>query len=402
MRRFWLAKVALLISMTVLAILILGVVPQKVGLSVAIPTLLLNIGVVAYLIFAPVSVPLDPVKEELIRRNMELQTKLDLLACEREVSLILNQDVDSQTVLEKVLDITAQLFGQGREIIEIYVKEPDSDRLILRAKRIYGEYTFNGRGKPQAGTELIQATLKQRQLFWDVQGDRLNMIVPLSADRELVGVMRISTELEEGRRQREERVQILSQHVEEFAKFVALAIKTPDLYTRAVEDSLTKLATKRHFSHQLLLYYDSAKRYHEPLCLLMIDIDHFKKINDTYGHLAGDKILKRIADILRKNIRRVDAAYSGYRYGGEELSVILPKTDISKGLKVAERLRRSISGHRFLIDKREYIQVTISAGIAELDHTRDTLEDLVAKADQALYQAKQGGRNMVCTWRGGC
>jgi len=194
-----------------------------------------------------------------------------------------------------------------------------------------------------------------------------------------------------------ERAGVLTGHLEEFAKAVALAIKTPDLYTRAVEDALTKLATKRHFRTQLELHGGLARRHGDPLALIMIDIDHFKRINDTYGHLTGDLILRGVAEVILQNLRRTDAAaYSAYRYGGEEMSVILPKTDLDRALEVAERLRRQVEARVFSGTNREEIRITVSLGVATLTAEMTEDDHLVAAADGALYAAKEGGRNRVC------
>ena len=130
----------------------------------------------------------------------------------------------------------------------------------------------------------------------------------------------------------------------------------------------------------------------------MFDIDHFKKINDTYGHLAGDAVLKTVADVIRKNIRHTgDTAYSGYRYGGEELTVILPKAPLAKAMDVAERLRRAVEEKKITTLDGDHIKVTISLGIAEMNGDIRGPQQLIARADEALYKAKESGRNKVCT-----
>jgi diguanylate cyclase (GGDEF)-like protein len=161
-----------------------------------------------------------------------------------------------------------------------------------------------------------------------------------------------------------------------------------------VEDALTGLATKRHFIHQLQTFLALARRHEEPLCLIMVDIDHFKKVNDTYGHLTGDLVLRDVAQILMKSIRKGgDLAHSAYRYGGEELSIILPKTDLARAKQVAERIRSTVEEKTFKSHKGQKLRVTISLGLAQLQPQMGTHEELIALADAALYQAKQSGRN---------
>ena len=130
-----------------------------------------------------------------------------------------------------------------------------------------------------------------------------------------------------------------------------------------------------------------------PMCLLMCDIDHFKRYNDTYGHQAGDEVLKTLADILRETAREIDRLG---RYGGEEFMAILPDTDPEAGVTFAERVRETVEQQRFEIGEDEPLSMTISAGVATYpDDQPDGARRLVYYADQALYSAKNSGRNRV-------
>ena len=141
----------------------------------------------------------------------------------------------------------------------------------------------------------------------------------------------------------------------------------------------------------------NAKRQKAPLCGIMTDIDFFKKVNDTYGHAVGDLVLKSIAKIIRGQLREYDIAG---RYGGEEFSILLPFTKINEAQMVAERLRKTIEDKVIDISKvnpdseTKEIQVTLSLGIYEMQ-ADDNEEELLKKADKALYQAKNTGRNKV-------
>lgn len=157
----------------------------------------------------------------------------------------------------------------------------------------------------------------------------------------------------------------------------------------AITDALTGLYNRRRFHDILLKEFERSKRYATPVSLLMIDIDHFKKVNDRYGHLAGDDVLRNVAQIIQKIIRDIDTAA---RYGGEEYIVILPNTEKNDALKVAERMRTTIEHNRFAeIDNST---ITISIGIAGMpDNQIDTEDKLIRAADLALYRSKQNGRN---------
>lgn len=157
----------------------------------------------------------------------------------------------------------------------------------------------------------------------------------------------------------------------------------------AITDALTGLYNRRRFHDILQKEFERSKRYSSPVSLLMIDIDHFKKINDRHGHLAGDHVLLEVAQIIQKNIRDVDTAA---RYGGEEYIVILPNTEKNDALTVAERMRTSIQNSSFQEINKDVI--TVSIGIAGLPEKHiDTEDKLIRSADLALYRSKQNGRN---------
>src|SRR5260370_20949918 len=130
-----------------------------------------------------------------------------------------------------------------------------------------------------------------------------------------------------------------------------------------------------------------------PLALMMLDIDFFKSINDTYGHDAGDDVLREFAVRVRKSIRGIDLAC---RYGGEEFVIVMPETDLHVAGMVAERLRRSIAGEPFTVNKAtKRIEVTISIGLSTLELQREAVGCVIKRADTALYRAKHDGRNRV-------
>ena len=161
----------------------------------------------------------------------------------------------------------------------------------------------------------------------------------------------------------------------------------------SVIDQLTGLYNRRYMTNQLQQYMHRAVMGGKPLSVMMLDIDHFKLINDTHGHQAGDEVLQELADRLRQNIRPMDVAC---RPGGEEFLVILPETPGDLAYAAAERVRRAIAAGKFnvLSDTRE-VAVTVSAGVSALLGPHDTMADLLARADSALYAAKSAGRNRV-------
>jgi two-component system, cell cycle response regulator len=161
----------------------------------------------------------------------------------------------------------------------------------------------------------------------------------------------------------------------------------------AITDALTGLYNRRYMETHLTMLVDQAAARGKALSLLLLDIDHFKAINDTYGHDVGDDVLREFATRLRKTTRGIDLAC---RYGGEEFVIVMPETDIAVAEAVAERIRRRIANEPFSIrEGAAAIEVTLSIGLAALGPPGDTAGTLLKRADQALYRAKRDGRNRV-------
>ena len=164
----------------------------------------------------------------------------------------------------------------------------------------------------------------------------------------------------------------------------------------AFTDYLTGLRTRGYFEQQLDLEFKRAERRRQKFALLMIDIDHFKNLNDTYGHHVGDQVLREVALILVKDMREVDTVA---RYGGEEFVIILPETSETAALFVAERLRRAVEKAKFFAGSPGAIQhLTISVGLAVYDRDARFKRDLIESSDAALYAAKHEGRNRTVSY----
>lgn len=163
------------------------------------------------------------------------------------------------------------------------------------------------------------------------------------------------------------------------------------LQNLAITDGLTKLYNSRHFYSQLAVEIGRCRRYQHSLALLLLDLDHFKNYNDTYGHLEGDKVLVRIGEVISYCLRSMDSAY---RYGGEEFTIILPETSGEEALNVAQRIRTVIEAERFMPVPGANIRITISIGVTEY-HPGEEVAAFVQRADKAMYFSKEHGRNRV-------
>jgi len=176
-----------------------------------------------------------------------------------------------------------------------------------------------------------------------------------------------------------------------------LMLKNAALARMSTVDVLTDLRTRRYVMDCLSIEFLRARRYSTPLAILMADLDHFKEVNDSFGHPGGDAVLRGVADLLLSELRATDIAG---RYGGEELIVLLPQNSPDGAEVMAERWRSSVEGAVYEIPDGRDATVTVSIGIAGFEEAFETPYDLVAAADSALYLAKQKGRNRIELYRG--
>jgi diguanylate cyclase (GGDEF)-like protein len=174
---------------------------------------------------------------------------------------------------------------------------------------------------------------------------------------------------------------------------LAVAIENADLHEekklQAVTDGLTGVSNRRHFNDMFQKEFERAKRYAEPLSLIIVDLDYLKKINDTYGHQAGDEAIRSIGKVMSQSCRSVDLPA---RYGGEEFCLLLPNTDLEMAAVIAERLRKLINETQI----EGPGNISASIGLANYPLHANETDSLFMRADEALYKAKQSGRNRVC------
>ncbi len=238
--------------------------------------------------------------------------------------------------------------------------------------------------------ERIYETLKQLtpETNYILTSDDKIGAFPLTNDGEITGCIVARSTLEK-----------LSKrdisYLEQLTRQSAITINRANTYSKVLQyatlDALTNLNNRRQFEVRLKQEIATTKRQKNPLCAMMIDIDFFKKVNDTYGHASGDAVLRTVASIIKEHLRESDIPS---RYGGEEFAVLLPYTHIEEAKIVGERLRKAVETTPIPIDKKN-INVTISMGLAEFD-VKESGEELFKRADNALYEAKEGGRNRVC------
>jgi two-component system, cell cycle response regulator len=175
-----------------------------------------------------------------------------------------------------------------------------------------------------------------------------------------------------------------------------LAKLNRELFAMSRRDPLTRLGNRLRLREDLETLGAQAQRYGHSYCAMLCDVDFFKAHNDTYGHLAGDEVLKRVADVISEHLRGGDIAY---RYGGEEFLIVLPEQSLESGVSIADRLRRAVEDLGISHEKNPPGVVTISLGVAALSAGEPkSADDLLKEADEALYRAKESGRNCVVSY----
>ena len=217
------------------------------------------------------------------------------------------------------------------------------------------------------------------------------LLVPVVTDESVIALMRLTRSREKPFSTDELRF------LEAVANQTALALERVKLIAflenLSITDALTGIANRRHFEWRLSEEVERARRYKYPLSALLLDLDHFKQVNDNYGHQIGDIVLQQVAQRLKSSLRRTDFLA---RYGGEEFVVLAPQTPAERAIILGERLRQVIAESPITVSDDLQIRITLSVGIAVFpDHAQNESE-LIGAADAALYKAKQMGRNRVC------
>ncbi|HBP22148.1 MAG TPA: hypothetical protein DEA08_30745 [Planctomycetes bacterium] len=336
----------------------------------------------------PLPAPADLRQGETVLR---LQRQVERLSAIRDLALIANDDVCLERVLERALTVIGDLLSAREVAVFLRQDGPEEVELVPVAQRLGERIRVRKEGgKPLHVTprEAEAAFFARRTVVEGGGRSTLRAGTLLVADGEVMGALEVR--LERGPYPPEPRE--LARELEALAKHVALAIRKPTLYDRAVVDGLTRLYTKRHFLEQAGQLIAQRRRLGTPLSLVILDVDHFKQVNDVHGHVAGDMVLAEVARRVRETVRAYDQAF---RYGGEEVVILLPNTGLADAVSLAERLREGVRSTPFDTGEKQ-IDITASFGVAEFDPSAmsDT-EGFVEHADRHLYRAKRGGRDQV-------
>lgn len=324
--------------------------------------------------------------DALYRSYMDLQRQVEHLSSIREIGLAVNASIELSETLPVVANVVQGALDVER--VTIFLLE-DGGTLAKPVIAKYGRdlITQDRLEEDSAnvqGTRIDDAIKRHHVVFANTQLHQ-SAYVPLIAKDTVLGVMRLD-EKGDG--------SYFSQDDADLYRAVgsqiAVAINNAQLYAMAVQDGLTKLYVRRYFDLRMEEELDQAKRYGRVFSLMMFDIDHFKKFNDTHGHQTGDMVLQQFARILQEQTRKSDICC---RYGGEEMAVILPETGIEDAANLARKLCEYIRNHTFRGEEEKELKVTSSIGAGEYSKSFETIAQMVKACDEALYRAKENGRD---------
>jgi diguanylate cyclase (GGDEF)-like protein len=324
----------------------------------------------------------------------EVRQARDELQALYESAQALSSSLELSAVLEAVVAVTCRRFGYDRGAIVLL--DPAGD-LVVHAT--HGTPAPAGRIPIGEGAEGRAAYEARAVLVADVSQDSprgpvsllvgATLAVPLFREGKVIGVFSVGRTRPGALGERDQRV------LTTLAGYAAVAIENARLYEHArylaITDGLTGLLNHRAFRQALDQELERTKRYALPLSMIMLEIDKFKRYNDTYGHLRGDEVLRLVARVLEKEHRQVDVIA---RYGGDEFMIFLPHTAKEAAGEVAERIRRAVESTPYVVDT-QVTSVTLSVGVATYPEDGDTTDALVDAADRRMYAAKESGGNSV-------
>lgn len=343
---------------------------------------------------------LKKTNEKLRKQNFELVDANYGISEMRQISVELSSIMDVNSLLETFLEKSIQYLSCSKGILFKIEGETLRTVAISKAINIRNDKTFPLSSGGKIFQDVIETGETRRAEsngIFDIDSKYM-ICVPLKSEREILGILCLFDK--ESRIDKESNNAVSTFSERDESMIISLANHTATLwqkarfYEMATVDGLTQLYVRRFFEQRMSEEIRKAQRLERKLSIMLIDIDHFKKFNDTWGHQTGDDVLRAVSKKIKDNVRKgIDIAA---RYGGEELTVIMPETDSNGAMILSERIRLAIE--RTPLDNPsggEPLRVTVSMGVSTFPDQAITSQELVEKADIALYKSKAGGRNRV-------
>jgi diguanylate cyclase (GGDEF)-like protein len=333
-------------------------------------------------------------------RTSELEKSQALLELIYENTRVLASILDPDSIVKEITRLMNYFLNYDSCSIILSDKQ---NNFYYRARLLNGKSNFHPKAIDDINLKLFRKIADQQEevLIKDIttrndfvplnEQSKSIMIVPMVAHSTTNGIL--TAESSHSGQFKDKDLQILTA----IARSGALALENAFLHKKTAEltirDELTKAYNYRYFVQKLEEEKRRTARYNLPLSLIMVDIDWFKKLNDSYGHEAGNKVLERLSSIIKNCTRDVDIFA---RYGGEEFAIILPQTPLSEAKVISERIRKRVEQETFETNEGRKMRITVSIGLTSFPENGKSEEEIIAIADQAMYHAKGEGRNKVC------
>jgi two-component system cell cycle response regulator len=315
---------------------------------------------------------------------------------EESSKLLTSLDVD--VIVQNLIEGAYRIAAAG--IVFFIAKGKEFEILHQTGLPLQEKKVFNLNGT------LLDMVLKNKEPFYlsDVRNYRAPImpfktdnvgsvfVLPMLYEKDLLGMLTFLSEKTNALNPYQ--IELLEVLCNQASTSIANARFHAEIERLAITDGLTGIFNHRHLQERLSQEFNRLERFSEPLSILILDIDHFKEINDTYGHPVGDSVLRGVVDVIKRTIRNIDIPA---RYGGEEFAVILLGTGAHGALNMAERLRKAVMNRTFSAENKTF-KVTISIGVSTCPNDGRRKEEIIEKADKALYHAKRTGRNRSILW----
>lgn len=353
---------------------------------------------------------ISQLKEENFKLNCDLNKAIFEIMALYEFTNILGVNVEYRNMLEQIIDAIQRIINYDRCCLFIY--DEDTNELFTRVQRGFPPEIESLKlpleqfwyGKTLKTGQAILIDDLPREIFHgkvdtfrnlELLGNTKSFIaVPMTVQSKIIGILLIAKDTISGFSHENLRLLFI------IANEAALLIQNNRLYEQiyysSITDGLTGVYNHKYFREQIELQVEQAKEYGFNISLALIDIDHFKSFNDTYGHRVGDIVLKEVARLIRETVPSDNLVA---RYGGEEFAVIMPDTKIDEAVALCEKIRLKIANHFFRAEDKAMLKVTISLGVAcfpeHIKNLQRMVEELIDLADEYLYYSKEKGRNQV-------
>lgn len=382
---------------------------EQAGPGILAEASLLPIGIVLVLLYDPARplgfvllsltyLLIDLVFSRLARTRGQLEARVGELEILNATARRLSASLQLEELVETVARETCKAIPEAEAVALVHRRSGESGYLLDGFDRTNDRFFRQKMGEGEGATGWVMSRGMPRRIddladsdvaVASTQGIRSWLGVPLFMYGGCAGVIAVQSTRRGVFREHHQRL------LESLALQIAAALQNAHLYELAMVDGLTGLFVRRYFDARIEEEIERSKRFGHPFSVVMMDVDDFKKLNDDHGHLIGDRVLRSISNTIKSQMRGVDTAA---RYGGEEIALILPRTEMVSAYGVGERIRAAIAEQRVTTDSDppKALGITASFGIASYPESgAESGEDLVRRADRALYRAKQTGKNRV-------